>query len=150
MKYPSVFLGVVLVLAFACADARAQGFPMAPPAFDPNVYGHGGFFGGGGFGYGWNPYPGFPGGGWGGQPQPAQPPAPPYIPGFTRAQCINFAFHGVRPSAALKLSIIRTTPANRKVLYQRALFVMKHETDALAKATADWVRQQIEAIPHGR
>lgn len=96
---------------------------------------------------GYNGFPGFnPGGGWG--PQPQQPPAP-YLPGISRAEAINFEFTCLRPSAALKLRITRTSPDVRKVLYQRALFVMKHDTDNMARATADWVRQQIEAIPGG-
>lgn len=145
MKYSRVVFVMLLGLALSCAPARAQLFPMAPPAFDPNAYGFGGF---GGFGHGYNP--GYPGGGWNGQPQqPPQPPSPPPIHGLSRAQCINFEFQDVRPSAALKLRIIRTAPATRKILYQRALFVMKHDTDALAKATANWVRLQIEAIPQG-
>jgi hypothetical protein len=161
MKQLSAFLRLALVVTLTCAPVRAQ-FAMAPPAFDPNVYG--GYAQGYGYGYGgfngyngYNPnagyngnngFPGyFPGNGgqWG---QPQHPPAP-YFPGFSRAECINFEFSGLRPSAELKLRITRTNPKDRKVLYQRALFVMKHDDDALAKATADWVRQQIEAIPQG-
>lgn len=146
----SAVVRVALLVTLTCAPVRAQ-FAMAPPAFDPNVMpaAYGGYASGYGYGYnGYNGYPGyFPGQGqWGGQPQ--QPPAP-YLPGFSRPECINFEFSGLRPSAALKLRILRTRPQDRKVLYQRALFVMKHGDDALAKATADWVRQQIEAIPQG-
>lgn len=141
MKYLRAVLLMALAFSLSGAGARAQLLPMPPPAFDPNVmYGYGGGYGGS-----WNPYPGYPGGGWGGQPPPH--PAPPYLAGFTRAQCINFEFRGVRPSAELKLRIVRTAPANRTVLYQRALFVLKYETDAPARATANWVRLQIEALP---
>lgn len=131
MKY----LIIALLLALT-TSAHAQFFPFQP-VIQP------------GYGYqpGFNGFPGFnPGGGWGQQPQ--QPPAP-YLPGISRAEAINFEFTCLRPSAALKLRITRTAPEVRKVLYQRALFVMKHDTDNMARATADWVRQQIEAMPQG-
>lgn len=73
-------------------------------------------------------------------------PQPPYLPGYSREECINFDFHQ-RPSADIKLRITRTAPADRKVLYQRALYTMKFDTDVPAKETADWVRQEIEHIP---
>ena len=97
--------------------------PMMPPMLPPPVI----------------VQPGFPGG------QPLPPPQQ-FIPGFSRPEAINFDFHGVRPSAELKLRIQRTDPAVRKVLYQRALFTLKFESDELAKATADWVRTEIEHI----
>ena len=82
-----------------------------------------------------------PGGGYQQLP-PQQAPAP----GFTRAECVDFDFHGRRPSAELKLRIQRTPPENRHVLYQRALYTLKFDTDVLAKGTADWVRTEIEHL----
>lgn len=132
MKSTRGILTLLFVLCLWPGLVHAQWLAMPAPAFDPHA--------------GWNPYPGFPGGGWGGQvPQP--PPMPPQVPGFSRTECVNFDFHGLAPSALLKLRITRTAAPLRKVLYQRALFVMKFETDQMVKNTANWVRLQIEQLP---
>ena len=125
----TLFLSLLSLGHAASAHAQLLYFPPQgmPPGWGSPI-----------FQPGWHPAPG-----WG---YPQQPPQAPYIPGFSRAECVNFDFHGVRPSAMLKIRIERTDPYNRKVLYQRALFVLKFETDPLIKGTADWMRLQIESI----
>lgn len=78
-------------------------------------------------------------------PYPAQPPIPPepVARALSRAECINFDFAAQRPSAFLKLRIERTSPDNRKVLRQRTLFVLKFDSDPLARGTARWVFTQL-------
>ena len=87
----------------------------------------------------WYPYP------------PAPPPPIEHFPGLCREECVNFDFACVPPSAALRLRIQRTCPANLKVLHRRALFVLAYDPNPLAKGTAVWVKGEIEQIglpPH--
>lgn len=78
--------------------------------------------------------------------QPPHPPEPVARP-LSRAECINFDFAVTSPSAFLKLRIERTTPENRKVLQQRALFILKFDTHPLALGTARWVAEQVARLP---
>lgn len=120
------------ILVLAClltlpALARAQWMMPPPWTFHP------------GYGYqGYNPYNPY-------QPAP-RPPEPVAMP-LSRGECINFDFAVTSPSAFLKLRIERTTPENRKVLQQRALFILKFDTHPLALGTARWVAEQVARLP---
>lgn len=101
--------------------------PFYPPAYQPyhpaNAFNP------------YNPY----------QPPP-RPPEPVAGP-LSRGECINFDFAETSPSAFLQLRIERTSPENRKVLQQRALFVLKFDTHPLALGTARWVAEQVARLP---
>jgi hypothetical protein len=129
MRIARTFALALALLAPSVASAQWLGMPPWSPMMPPP------FFNGPMF-----PRPYYP-------PFPAQPPIPPepVARPLSRHECINFAFAAHRPSAFLKLRIERSTPDNRKVLRQRALFVLKFDTDPLARGTARWVFGQLEA-----